>query len=335
MSSVNEGAKSMRIALIGDLHDYSLAIWPWELLGKTLAGQCNLWLNRRKKFDRSLIKPTIDRVIALKPDLALFSGDLTTTSRPREFRSIAAALAPLLDSCESVIVAGNHDRYTFTAQRTRGIERYFPGRTPETFPFARPLIGGWRLIAVDSAIPRLFDSCGRIGNRQLQHVQSLLGSVREDEGVIVVVHYPFGKPPALPLMKPGHQLLDEHAWRDTLGRCRGRVIVVHGHVHCPWLWMVDGQSMSDRGSVSSRSRMLDVNAGSPTMMSAAWPRGQGFWMLDLPADASQPLTFEHHVQSGSKGVAGDAPVGFDAHAPAQVDRDDERWVSRAQRITLT
>ena len=83
---------SMRIALIGDLHTYALAVWPWELLGKPLAGQLNLWLNRRTKFDRSLIAPTIGRVMECKPDLALLSGDLTTTSRPSEFRSMIDAL---------------------------------------------------------------------------------------------------------------------------------------------------------------------------------------------------------------------------------------------------
>ncbi len=55
--------QAMRIVLLGDLHTYRLAVWPWELLGKSLAGQMNLWLNRRKRFDRSLIQPTIERAI--------------------------------------------------------------------------------------------------------------------------------------------------------------------------------------------------------------------------------------------------------------------------------
>ncbi len=326
MTSRLEGANSMRIALVGDLHDYALGIWPWELLGKTIAGQTNLWLNRRKKFDRGQIQPTIDRVIACKPDLALFSGDLTTTARPREFRSIAASLAPLLDACDSVIVAGNHDRYTFTAQRTRRIERCLAGCVPETYPYARPLIGGWRLIAVDSAVPRLFDSRGRIGNRQMQHVQSMLSSVRDDEGVLMLVHYPVGKPPSLPRSKAGHRLLDEDAWRDTLGRCRGRVIIVHGHVHCPWLWPMDMRTPG-----SPNARILDVNAGSPTMVSKAWPRGQGFWMLELPGDPSQRLTFTHHVRN-----AGEAPIGMDPVSPSQVDQNSSSdWRTRSLRLQVT
>lgn len=308
-----DAASSMRLAVVGDLHDYSLGIWPWELLGKPLAGQTNLWLNRRKRFDRGLIAPTIARAAVERADLALFSGDLTTTSRPREFRSIAAALAPLLESCESVIVAGNHDRYTQMSSRSRRIERAFAGRAPEVFPYSRPLVGGWRLIAVDAAIPRLLDSRGCIGNRQLQHVRSLLTSLRKDQGAVVLCHYPFGKPSVLPPMKPGHRLLDESAWRDTIAACRGRVLIVHGHVHCPWIWRPH-----------DLPRVVDLNAGSPTLVSRGWPRGQGFWTLRLDADPAVGVTLEHHVMGG-----GEAPVGLDADdVEAQSDDGHPGWTTR-------
>lgn len=326
----NASLPSMRIAIIGDIHDYALGIWPWELLGKTLAGQANLWLNRRKRFDRSLIGPTVQRVLETKPDVILFSGDLTTTSRPREFRSVAKRLHPLFEAHDCVVVAGNHDRYTFTAQRTRRFERFFPGRVPVVLPFTRPLIGSWRLIAVDSAVPRLLDSKGSIGNRQRQHVESLLRSISGDEGVIVLVHYPFGKPPQLPPMKPGHRLIDESGWRHTLAQCAGRMIIVHGHVHCPWLWSPEIECSETRRPM----RLLDVNAGSPTLISGrlgGWPRGQGFWTLDLSANAGEPFTLTHHVMG-----AGEAPVGVDPELPAEgpTAGDAAQWVMRSIRMSL-
>jgi len=318
---------TLRIALVGDLHTFSLAIWPWELLGKTLAGQVNLWLNRSRKFHRDLLAPTIARIHECRPDLALFTGDLTTTSRPREFRFMRQALAPLIDECTSVIVAGNHDRYTFTAKRRRRLERTFPRFAPEVFPAVHSLIGGWRLIAVDSAVPRLFDSRGVIGPRQLQHMQSLLKSVGDDEGVLLLCHYPFGKPPQLPPMKPGHRLIDEQAWCDTIAECRGRVIIAHGHVHCPWLWRPDMRSI---GSTGDAARVLDINAGAPTLAAGGWPRGQGFWTLDLQADPSRPIALAHHVMG-----AGEAPVG-DADksaAPVEVPAHPD-WKVRAFTIAI-
>ncbi len=299
---------AMRLAIIGDLHDYALRIWPWELLGKPLAGQANLWLNRRKRFDRTLIAPVIDRVITQRPDMALFSGDLTTTSRPREFRSIAHRLRPLLDACPSVMVAGNHDRYTWTSARIRRFEKFFPNQAVSPLPHTRALVGGWRLMVVDSAEPRPLDSMGRIGERQLHDVRAILEAMHPDEAAIVLIHYPFGKPPQLGAMKPKHRLSDEDDWLRTLGCCRGRLVIVHGHVHCPWLWKPDVPSETS----SSPLRILDINAGAPTMISSDWPNGQGFWMLHIHADPAQPITLEHHAKSNSA-----APVGMNAALTAE------------------
>ncbi len=332
---VSAGPACMRLVLLGDIHNYALGIWPWELLGKTFAGQMNLWLNRRRKFDRTLLAPTVARALACKPDMVVLSGDLTTTARSREFAPVAVALQPLLDAAPAVLLPGNHDRYTFTSLRRRRIERCFPRCVPEPFPHARPLIGRWRLLAVDAAVPRLFDSRGRIGNRQLQHARAIIESVQRDDGLLVLCHYPFGKPPSLPPMKAGHRLLDEDAWREAILSCRGRVILVHGHVHCPWLWRVENDGAT---------RVLDINAGSPTMVSSTsgsarhvgdWPRGQGFWEMQLPANPAQPIALTHHVMA-----AGAAPLGMDAapdtlSAPAPAGAGDRLgWAVRRTTITL-
>jgi calcineurin-like phosphoesterase family protein len=323
----------MRIVLLGDLHEYTLTVPPWELLGKPLFGQLNLWLNRRKKFDRALAAPTVGRAVACKPDLTLFSGDFTTTSRPREFVVIAEVLAPLLNAAPAVIIPGNHDRYTHTSLRVRRMERFFPEAIPRTFPHVRPLIGGWRLLAVDAAVPRMLDSRGRIGDAQLQQARAMLASVREDEGVIVLCHYPFGKPSPLRPMKQGHRLLDEDAWRNAIACCRGRVVIVHGHVHCPWLWRPElaGES-GDVNSGDARCRVLDINAGSPTMAGGAWPRGQGFWAIDLPADPSQSIGLTHQVMG-----AGAAPLGMEAprRVESQPANDNTpQWIARSISVTL-
>jgi 3',5'-cyclic AMP phosphodiesterase CpdA len=307
--------ESIRIVIVGDLHTYRLTVWPWELLGKSLAGQMNLWLNRRKRFDRSLIAPTIARAASLKPDLVLMSGDLTTTARPGEFADIAAALRPLLNSAPAIIVPGNHDVYTFTALRKNRIGAAVEAVVPTSFPFEQPLIGGWRLLAVNSAEPRLLDSRGRIGDRQLRQVETLLRAMPAEHGLVLLCHYPFGKPPEMSPMKTGHRLLDDHRWREVVGTCRGRLVLVHGHVHCPWLWRVQGMP-----------NVLDVNAGAPTMvrrMSAtrggdarhendlAGGCGQGFWEITLSANAAAPIGFTHHVMvPGRTGNVGDASVSL-------------------------
>jgi hypothetical protein len=147
-------------------------------------------------------------------------------------------------------------------------------------------------------------------------------SVDDSEGVVVLCHYPFGKPPQLPPMKSGHRLIDEVEWRRTIAECRGRVIIVHGHVHCPWLWRPQLEAPSPSQPVP---RVLDVNAGSPTMVGGGWPRGQGLWTIDLQEDPSRPIAVAHHVMGG-----GDPPVGADDHSTTHIDAPaDPQWMVRA------
>jgi 3',5'-cyclic AMP phosphodiesterase CpdA len=321
--------RSMRIVILGDVHTYRLWAWPWELLSKALAGQVNLWLNRRHRFDRALIAPTIERAIALKPDLTLLSGDLTTTARLGEFADAAAALQKLMDAAPAVMVPGNHDVYTLRALRQNRAARAFAEAVPRGFPFVRPLVGRWRLLAVNSAEPRLLDSRGRIGEEQLRKVEAILRTVDENEGLIVLCHYPFAKPPDLPPMKSGHRLLDDGRWRETLAACRGRLVIVHGHVHCPWLWRVEGMTNA-----------LDVNAGAPAMIGPAkrggtagyaCASGQGFWEMELPADVSQPIAMTHHVMGAAA-----PPLTSGINATWEIDRTAsvEGWTARAMRIDL-
>jgi len=124
----------MRLALIGDIHYYRLAVAPWQLFGKRLLGQANLWLNRRHRFNRSLLKPVLEQAESIQPDMVLMSGDLTTTALAGEFADVAAALNPLAKRIPMVAVPGNHDRYTFSAARHRVMEKALLTAVPQPFP---------------------------------------------------------------------------------------------------------------------------------------------------------------------------------------------------------
>src|SRR5688572_26123232 len=75
----------MKLVLIGDIHMYRLFMAPWELAGKTLIGQANVWLNRRRHFDRKLLVPVVRRAMGLRPEMVLLSGDLTSVASSEEF----------------------------------------------------------------------------------------------------------------------------------------------------------------------------------------------------------------------------------------------------------
>jgi 3',5'-cyclic AMP phosphodiesterase CpdA len=281
----------MRIVLIGDLHFYKLGVWPWELLGKRLWGQMNLWLNRRLTFKLSRLAALEDRVHALRPDLLLFSGDLVTTALTREFTMACAALRPLLMRYPAVIVPGNHDRHSFTAMRRRYLERAFPHHVPHRFPHHRDLGGSLHLIALDPTRANLISDRGLIGPRQLDQVQRLLGELPAEARVIVLCHYTLGMPPGLHHEASRHRLIDEEKLRGVLAVGGRETLYLHGHVHVPFCWRQP-----------AAENVVSVNAGAPLMHDARWPGGQGFWEIQT----GPPWRLIHHAPGADEQWVEDA-----------------------------
>lgn len=284
----------MRIVFIGDIHVFRLLHAPWDLAGKAIAGQANVWLRRRRVFDLRLLAPVLARIDALHPDLVLLSGDLTSISARREFDRAALYLKPLLGRYRAIGIPGNHDRYTFAATMTRRMERTFPGLVPESFPDLRPLGGRWKLLCIDSAVPRVTSSRGRVGARQLRKVRDIFAATDPGDGLLILCHYTLGKPPGLPEAPDSHRLEDEDGLLNVLAECPCRTIFVHGHVHRPWLW--------HRPEPLLR-HVVDLNTGAPCQIGKEFPLGQGFWEINLASDAarSDGVAFTHHIPRAPEG----------------------------------
>ncbi len=259
----------MRIVLIGDLHFYSLGLRPWDLLSKRILGQTNLWPNRRLHFRLDRIGPLIEQVHAARPDRVLFSGDLTTTALHSEFEMARKRLSPLLERYDGLIVPGNHDRYTFTAARTRRLERYFPDHAPASYPFHRRLDEKLHLIALDPTRPNFITDRGSLAPTQLRAMRGLLESLETDDRLIVLCHYTLNTPQNPRAIgasgdEPSrHRLTDASQLLDLL-RSHRPTLYLHGHVHQPWCYQ---HPLAPNLTV--------VNAGAPLI------RGQGFWTIDV------------------------------------------------------
>ena len=286
----------MRIVLLGDIHLYRLSVPPWRLLSNRLVGQLNLWLRRRHHFDRSLLPGVIGQVLAIKPDMLLLSGDLTTTAIESEFADVRAALRPATSQIDTFAVPGNHDRYTFTSAWTRRFEKHIEPFAPGSFPHLRKLTDRWYLLALDPALPRLFSSRGRVGKRQLHEAQRLLDSLEGDVGLLLVCHYPCWTPPGV-RWKWDHRLADAGALLRLVcsaARKHPHVLFVHGHIHEPWC-----RRVGDHGRDNANLTML--NAGAPCLHQAKYPAGQGFWQIELPDDPRCEVRMIHHVPRQNAG----------------------------------
>jgi len=277
----------MRIVLFGDVHFYRLWLAPWHMLSKRLLGQTNLLLNRRKTFRHELLAEMIERAAALQPDLCLLSGDLTTTALKQEFADVAKALLPLTDKVPTVLVPGNHDRYTFAASRSRRIDRMLNKLVPGAFPHTRELTGRWRLLGLDGAVPRFYTARGRLGKQQFKAASEYLASLDETQGVVVLCHYPCVVPSDVH-EHDSHALEERDQLREVLEQCKARVVYIHGHIHRPW-----HHEPGDGSGVP----FTCIDAGAPCMTSSDYPDGQGFFEIELPDDPRDPLMVKHHVLS--------------------------------------
>lgn len=275
----------MRIVLFGDIHLYRLWLAPWQLASKRILGQSNLILNRRKRFVHEQLGPMIEKAIGLKPDILLLSGDVSTTSLKREFEDVKAALSPLADRVPAVLVPGNHDRYTFSAARSRVIDRMLRDWVPQSFPHTRELTGRWRLLAMDAATPRAYNARGRLGTDQLDQAKAYCESLDETQGLIVLCHYPCALPRGVHEHE-SHALQERDALRGVLEQCKARVVYLHGHIHQPW-----HHEPGDGSGVP----FTCIDAGSPCMTDPKHRRGQGFYEIELPDDPSGELIVKHHV----------------------------------------
>lgn len=284
---------SIRLALMGDLHFYRLWVAPWRLLSKRLLGQINLWWDRRHCFDRALLSPMLQRVLAIDPAMLLLTGDVTMTSLPQEFEDVARELRALDGRLPMIGVPGNHDRYTPFARRRRIMERLMPGLVPDAFPHVRTLSPRWKLIMLDAAMPRLLSARGMVGQAQLSDLQSELATLSREQGVVIICHYPAIPRPDGHRTGWNHRLIDAARLLDVLSGCKASIIYAHGHVHWPWLVR----------SPVGIANMIDLNVGAPIMRKAQYAYGQGLWQLDLPEDSGTNAKFTHHVPVGSRAGA--------------------------------
>lgn len=305
----------MRIALIGDVHLYTLEVHPKHLLSKRLFAHTNLLLNRRHRFNHALLPALVERVKWLEPGMTLFSGDVSTSSLKREFEDLLAVVKPLADSMECVLVPGNHDRYTFASRRSRRIETLLHEVMPDAFPYTYALQPGWTLLALDSAVPNRVFSRGALGREQCAKALEVIANVPADEALLVLCHYPCSLPPRVPSAW-SHDLKEAVALRNALAECKGRVVFVHGHIHKPWHVLPGDPS---RRTGKNRPLFECINAGSPCMTSDAYPLGQGFWELNLPDDPHAVLSSVHHIPAAPDGS--ESPDSPHAH-------DHVRWITR-------
>jgi 3',5'-cyclic-AMP phosphodiesterase len=175
-----------------------------------------------------IFERAIPRVNALRPDLILVGGDLTSDEKEASYRRAQAAFARLDAPVHAVM--GNHDdrrayRSVFRPDRP-------PGPEPLTDAFDA---GPCRFVLLDSQIAGAV--AGRMDAAQLAWLDAELAG-RPGRPTVIVVHHP-----PLPIGV---------RWLDALGFLNGQELVrvlrrhpqvravLFGHIHQPRIWRYEG-----------------------------------------------------------------------------------------------
>ena len=102
----------MKIIHFSDPHGGGGAEDWMAYFDKRWVGVFNYRFRRRFQHDLSKLEKAVAYILDIKPDLAVCTGDLTSSGQPGEFERVKKILAPLVESkIPLVYTPGNHDCY--------------------------------------------------------------------------------------------------------------------------------------------------------------------------------------------------------------------------------
>lgn len=202
-------------------------------------------------FDGELMQAAASEIVGLQPDLVLVGGDLTQEGYAHEFRSAQRHLEPIIESgFPTVIIPGNHDaknvgylhfRDTFGPGDVEGKGDRVLRLDTELAP---PAPDSVTLVALDSTKPDLAE--GEIGRERYSWIRRQFDP-RSALGVLALHHH------LVPVPGTGRERNTVWDAGDMLALLPelGVHVVLSGHKHVPFVWLLNGVLVVNSGTVSS------------------------------------------------------------------------------------
>jgi 3',5'-cyclic-AMP phosphodiesterase len=202
-------------------------------------------------FDAQLLHHAVEEIRALAPDLVMVGGDLTTDGYAHEFRDAQNHLAPLLEApFTTIVIPGNHDAKN--VGYLHFVDSFGAGDVPGKGDRVLRLSGrlddaGPKLItvvAMDSTKPDLAE--GEIGRERYSWIRQQFAAPC-DYRVFALHHH------LVPV--PGTGRERNTVWDSgdvlTLLADAGVQLVLSGHKHVPFVWLLNEVLVVNSGTVSS------------------------------------------------------------------------------------
>ncbi|HVM41156.1 MAG TPA: metallophosphoesterase [Acidimicrobiia bacterium] len=202
-------------------------------------------------FDESLLVAAITEIRTMRPDLVVVGGDLTTDGYGPEFRTAQRHLQPLFDDELTVLVIpGNHDAKNVGYLHFADIFGVgdVPGKHDRVLKLTPTLAGRGAtevlVVGLDSTKPDLAE--GEVGRERYDWIRQQF-SVTADERIFVLHHH------LVPVPGTGRERNTVWDAGDVLTLLSevGCNVVLSGHKHVPYVWLLNDLLVVNSGTVSS------------------------------------------------------------------------------------
>jgi 3',5'-cyclic AMP phosphodiesterase CpdA len=188
---------------------------------RTLVHMSDLHFGR---VDEDLLRPLIDVVEAVAPDVVVVSGDLTQRARSAQFQAARIFLDALPKP--QIVVPGNHDipLHNVVGRFLTPLEKYRRYITDDLEPTC--IDDEIAIVAVNTARSATIKG-GRINAEQMARLQSRLQPLDDSIVKIVVTHHPFD----LPASFGASDIVGRAATAMRLFAKCGVDLLLAGHLH--------------------------------------------------------------------------------------------------------
>ena len=243
----------MKIVHFSDPHAGGSAEDWMAYLDKRWVGVFNYRFRRRFRHDLSLLAKAVDYILSVKPDVAVCTGDLTSTGQPGEFERTLAILEPLVKSQIPLIyLPGNHDCYVKRPKCVAAMKNavsYLNGEAYgfDSLPQVRQ-VGDVDFLMLNTSRPsNLLCSWGFVSNEDDLWIEKVCKSEKVRPRILVT-HYPMFEDH--PVLRMRHRLFGQ---KNILKFMQENKIDLSlcGHVHKPYCRVdASGRGENCAGSVT-------------------------------------------------------------------------------------
>ena len=189
----------MKILHFSDLHAGAFPDSFSAFFDKRIVGTANFTLRRRYLHDFELMRKAVDFILSEDPDVAVCTGDITSTGQPREFSMALDALRPLINhsKIKLIYIPGNHDLYVRNRRCRSAAEDAFRAINGNTFELndlpAKIAVGECDFFLVNECKPTsIVMSTGYFSKDSIERIEQFCEEQKQRPRIIVG-HFPLTK----------------------------------------------------------------------------------------------------------------------------------------------